>query len=108
MEFDEKINSPRNDRIVSIHIKKTAGTSVYVFFKQIYGDKNIYLYYPTLGGLFRADKDPIGKLRNVPVLVKLKRVFRSTRLGKYVYEQLNNLIKPPTLIPIDEGKEKGD
>jgi len=50
-------SSLRNDRIVSIHIEKTAGTSLLDFFCKVYGPQNVFFYHPKIGFL-RQDKDP--------------------------------------------------
>ena len=80
--------SSETEKIVSIHIPKTGGTSLRDFFCKLYGDDKIIYYYPEGTGLYRA-KDYRLSIAN-PRIDRLKSLLVAHTQGQKL---LNLLIR---------------
>jgi len=76
-----------NQRILSLHVPKTAGTTLREYYQSLYGPENAYLYLEATDTIIRSDQE--GGLSN-PALRLFKRALFTTEQGRDLYLQFMN------------------
>ena len=90
-----------NEKIISLHIEKAAGTSFKRFLKDYYPQHLTWFYYPGWGDLYRADQDSQSSGINYPILYTIRNTLMSINIGKKVFKLLHNLRQPPVSTPFE-------
>jgi hypothetical protein len=82
--------------IYSVHIPKTAGTTLRDFYRDIFGADHTYFYYPHQHGLYRADQDPMKIIRFNPFLQTLKNSMIMTVPGQHLFRFIRQFMHQPS------------
>jgi hypothetical protein len=97
-----------NERIVSIHIEKTGGTSMMRFFCDLYGPHNVFFYHPRVG-FRRQDEDSAHTRRTIigdivkDIVRRYPRVYRAIRTFLHSRESKSSSFNVPQHFSVIHG-----
>lgn len=97
-----------NEKIISMHIEKTGGTSMMRFFCDLYGPENVYFYHPRVG-FKRQDQDSAYLRRTVigdvikDIVRRCPRIYRTIRASLHRRESKSSEYKVPQNFSVIHG-----